>query len=120
MKKIISLALLLVLSCSPNELEQENMEMIDVFIHQPEIYYWYDASNPGNGSTEFNCNEGPYTVRVSGKLIEVDTQRPVKKVLHLRGRFGNDAVEIEILNETSFQVMITDPDPYGETFRLFF
>jgi len=110
----------MVFSCSPNNLEQENMEMIDVFIHQPDIYYWYDAANPGQGSLEFKSEEGPYIVRVSGNLIEVDTQRPVKQVLYLRGIYGNDAVEIEILNETGFRVMITDPHPYGETFRIFF
>ncbi|TQI72255.1 hypothetical protein JM79_3212 [Gramella sp. Hel_I_59] len=120
MKKSLCLVLLMLLSCSTNDLEQENMEMIDVFLHQPEIYYWFDASNPSQGNVEFNCNEGPYTVSVNDKTINVNAHRPVKKVLHLRGRYGNDAVEIELLTESSFQIEITDPDPYGETFRIFF
>jgi len=94
--------------------------MIDVFIHQPDIYYWFDAANPGQGSVEFKCEEGPYIVRISGNLIEVDTQRPAKQVLYLKGKYGNDAVEIDLLTESSFKVVIEDPNPYGETFRIFF
>ena len=120
MKKLFNITLLLLLSCSPNKLEQENMEMIDVFLHQPDIYYWFDASKPSQGNVKYNSDEGPYTVKVTGNTILVNSQRPMKQVLHLTGRFGNNAAEITLLTGLSFKAEITDPDPYGETFRIFF
>lgn len=120
MKNYFSIIIILLLSCSPNKLERENMEIVDIYLDQPESYYWFDASKPKQGSLKFSCNEGPLTVRISGKTIEIDAGRPIKKVQHLRGKYGREAIILSLSTNSSFKVDILEPDPYAETFRIYY
>lgn len=119
MKKLLLLLSLILFSCS-NELEVENMEMAFVELHRPGYYHWFDAMNPGESWQEFKVGEGPYLVEIKTREVTITTPKPIKQALHLRGKYGTDAVELELLNPNSFTVTITDPDPYAEVFRIYF
>lgn len=118
--KLLSIILLLLLSCSPNELAQENMEMIWIDLDRPDVYNWFDATYPETSWTEFECGSGPYQVSISGKQISVQTDKPISKALHLTGKYGRDAIAIPLQDPDRFKLTITDPDPYGEVIRMFF
>ncbi|MUP44875.1 hypothetical protein E0K83_03835 [Gramella sp. BOM4] len=120
MKNLLSLIFILLLSCSPNRLEQENMEMLWVEFQKPEVYNFFDASKPETSWIEYSCTEGPYLVRISPKLIEVETDKPMKKALHLTGKYGRDAIEIKLTSDHRFRLRVEDPDPYGEVIRIYF
>lgn len=118
--KLLSIFFLLLLSCSPNELAQDDMEMLWMDLNRPEVYNWFDASNPGTSWIEFECGSGPYQVSISGKQISVQTDKPISRALHLTGKYGRDAIEIPLQDPDRFKLTITDPDPYGEVIRIFF
>lgn len=118
MKKLFAILILVLLSCS-NELEWPGMEMMYVELDQPQYYWQVSGNSPQDGYQRYLCSEGPYTVRVIGQTVEVDTGKPLARVVHLRGQYGSEPVELEIKNGTGFRVTITEPDPYAETFRIF-
>lgn len=120
MKKLSSLFLVLLLSCSPQDHTWNNMEMVWIELDRPGVYNWVSGSDPSTGYQEFKCEEGPYEVEICDNRIRVKTDKPIKKALHLRGKYGSDAIEMEIMNERIFELWIYDPDPYGEVFRIFF
>lgn len=106
-------------SCSTS-LEVENMEMVYVDLGTPGLYYHFNASLPGESWKEYPVGEGPYKMIIKTNSIQVNTNKPIKQALHLRGKYGRDAVPLELSTRNSFKVIITDPDPYAETFRIYF
>lgn len=121
MKKQLTILLLFLFSCSSNN-EQEAMEMLLIDLKEPETYKWFDNSNPETGWIDFKVEDParPYQVQVEENRILVKTQSPIKTVIHLRGQYGNDKKELELLTETSFEIEIENPHPYAETFRIYF
>lgn len=98
------------------------MEMLLIDLTTTESYQWFDNTKPAEAWVTYKvCNpEAPYRVKVEEHLIFVDTQKPIKKAVHLRGTYGKDKQELDLLNETSFEVQVNNPHPHAETFRIYF
>lgn len=98
------------------------MEMLLIDLNEIETYKWYDNAKPETGWIDFQIEDpaGPYQVKVQENYIFVETDKPIKNAIHLRGKYGKDKQELELLTETSFEVQVSNPHPYAETFRIFF
>ena len=96
--------------------------MLLIDLKTPETYKWYDNAKPEAGWIDYNVEDpaAPYQVEVAANRILVKTVKPIRKVIHLNGKYGKKKRELELLTENSFKLEITNLHPYAETFRIYF
>lgn len=107
-------------SCETTDLAIPNEEVLLIDLKTPHVYKWSDLSDPHMGYVEFNCNEGPYQVIISGNKVVVNTVREIAEAYHYTGETGQHKNRLELESTSCFIHVIENPREYSESFKIVF
>lgn len=103
MNKLL-LLLFLVVSCSPQQLAIENIDIIIIDSNNLDAYQYSDLSNPNMGWVEKE-NGDLFSYEISGQQLKVTASQAFKSIYKMQ--LGSKE-QAECTNETQFQISLKD------------